>query len=176
MKQRSIATVEDAEALEQMVVRSADKALAQIFDRHDPRDALHTLWQMKFRPVGCDPLDHERPLNVIEQLNQTFTYIASARAARLLLELHPQLAPFILNLGTLGGSDIESAQPGKLACEVFATVNTSNNKKLKKDLAKVGSTAATYKYVFFMCPGFDKGCQPDWGIPGIQVWSVDGTV
>jgi len=173
MKQRSIGTVEEANALEQAVVRSAEKALAQIFELNNPKHALQTLWEIKFRPVGCDPLDSESPLNVIEQLNQTFTYIASARAAKVLLDLHPSLAPFTLNLGTDGGSDIESNMHEKLACEVFAAVNTSNNKKLNKDLAKVGATGAGHKYVFFMCPGFQAGRQPKLErIPGIQVWSV----
>ena len=177
MKQRSIATVEEADALERLVVRSADRALSQIFELHDPHAALHTLWEMKFRPVGCDPLDCDRPLNLIEQINQTFTYIASARAAKLLLHLHPELVPFTLNLGTMGGSDTESAQPGSLACEVFAAVSTSSNQKLRKDLAKVGAIVATHRYVFFMCPGFDAGRQPKLeGRAGIQVWSVGSTL
>jgi hypothetical protein len=173
MKQRSIATMQEAIALEQTVIRSAERALTQILELHDPSDALRTLWEMKFRPVGCDPLDSERPLNVIEQLNQTFTYIASARAVKLLLQIHPQFAPFNLNLGNVGGSDIESIVPGKLACEVFAAVNTSNNQKLRNDLAKVGATDAEHKYVFFMCPGFETGRQPKLERrPDVQVWSV----
>lgn len=175
MKQHSIATMEDAIALEQAVVRSAGRALTQIIELHDPSDALTTLWEMKFRPVGCNPLDSESPLNVIEQLNQTFTYVASARAVKILLELHPYFAPFTLNLGTLGGSDIESSLPGKVACEVFAAVSTSNNQKLNRDLAKVGAVEAMHKYVFFMCPGFETGRQPKLErIPGVQVWSVGG--
>lgn len=167
--------MEEANALEQAVVRSAERALTQILKLHDPSDALSTLWEMKFRPVGCDPLDSESPLNVIEQLNQTFTYIASARAVKVLLELHPKFAPFTLNLGTVGGSDIESNRLGILACEVFAAVNTSNNQKLKKDLAKVGKTDAKHKYVFFMCPGFQTCRQPNLErSPSIQVWSVGG--
>jgi hypothetical protein len=177
MKQRFIRTFEEADALEKAVVRSAERALTQLFDLHASSDSLRALWEMKFRPVGCDPLDSESPLNVIEQVNQTFTYIASARAARVLLELHPDFAPLTLNLGTVGGSDIESNLPGKLACEVFAAVNTSNNQKLNKDLAKVGATDAEHKYVFFMCPGFQTGRQSKLErIAGIQVWSVGGSV
>lgn len=173
MKQRSIATTQEAIALEQAVVRSAERAMARILELHDPSAALRTLWEMKFRPVGCDPLDCDSPLNVIEQLNQTFTYIASARAVRILLDIHPYFAPFTLNLGTVGGSDIESSVPGKLACEVFAAVNTSNNQKLNNDLAKVGATAAENKYVFFMCPGFETGRQPKLERRSdVQVWSV----
>jgi hypothetical protein len=173
MKQRSIASVEEAMALERAVAGSAERALAQVIELHDPADALRTLWEMKFRPIGCDPLSSETPLNLIEQLNQTFTYIASARAVVTLFELHPHLAPFTLNLGNVGGSDIESHLAGKLACEVFAAVNTSNNQKLNKDLAKVAATGAENKYVFFMCPGFKAGRQPKLErIPGVHVWAV----
>ncbi len=175
MKQRSIGSIEEANALEQAVVRSADKALLQLFELRTPQNALKTLWEMKFRPVGCDPLDSDSPLNLIEQLNQSFTYIASARATKILLGLHPEFAPFTLNLGTAGGSDIESTQSGVLACEVFAAVNTSNNQKLNKDLAKVAATSAEHKYVFFMCPGIETGRQLKLErVPGVKVWSVGG--
>lgn len=175
MKHRSIHTAEEASELEQAVARSAQRALARIIELHDPLDAIQTLWQMKFRPVGFDPLDYERPLNIIEQLNQTFTYMASARAVKLLLDLHPDLAPFRLNLGTAGGSDIESSMPGALAAEVFAAVNTSNNQKLNKDILRVGKTEALHKYVFFMCPGYSTGRQKNLERqPHIQVWSVGG--
>lgn len=173
MKQRSLATVEEAIALERSVARSAEKALAQITELYEQSDALRTLWEMKFRPIGCDPLDSATPLNVIEQLNQTFTYIASARAVVTLFSLHPELAPFSVNLGNVAGSDIESVSPGKLACEVFAAVNTSNNQKLNKDLAKVAASGAEHKYVFFMCPGVSVGRQFKLErIPGVQVWAV----
>ncbi|MFC3814494.1 hypothetical protein [Lysobacter sp. GCM10012299] len=177
MKRRSIATEADASQLEEAVVRSAAKALAKLADLHSASDVLHTLWSMKFKPVGFDPLDSESPLNIIEQLNQTFTYIASARALRILIRLHPEFAPFALNLGTAGGTDIESTHGDGVACEVFAAVNTSNNQKLRNDLLKVSTTHAAHKYVFFMCPGFDEGRQRHLErLPGVQVWSVGGAV
>lgn len=143
-----------------------------IISRHDAPDALRSLWEMKFHPIGYDPLDADRPPNIIEQLNQTFTYIASARAARLLLELHPELGPFTLNLGTAKGSDIEASDPARLAGEVFAAVNTANNRKLKKDLDKVLKTGADLMYVFFMCPGISYGRQEKLESSGVQVWSL----
>jgi len=177
MKNRVISNLQEAEDLEKAVVRSADKALTQITDLHGTSDVLKTLWTMKFRPVGCDPLDSDSPLNVIEQINQTFTYIASARAAKQLLHLHPELAPFTLNLGNIAGTDIESSSGGGLACEVFAAVNTSNNRKLAKDLEKVSRASALHKYVFFMCPGIAAGRQHKLErVPGVQVWSVGGEV
>jgi hypothetical protein len=137
-------------------------------------EALHSLWMMKVDHLGCDPLDAEAPLNLIEQLNQSFTYIASAKAVRVLLSLHPDLAPFRLNLGTMAGSDIESAKGGGLAAEVFAAVNTKNNQKLTKDIEKVGIVEAQFKFVFFMCPGYKEQRQPQLETrPDVKIWSVD---
>jgi len=42
--------------------------------------------------------------------------------------------------------------------EVFAAVRRENNGKLVKDVAKVATAEASYKYVFFYCPGED--CVP----------------
>lgn len=177
LKKRVITTQAEAIELERAVVRSASKALAQVAAWHGASDVLETLWSMKVRPIGCDPLDAETPLNLIEQINQTFTYIASARAARLLLDMRPDFAPLALNLGTVGGSDIESTQGDGLACEVFAAVNTSNNRKLRKDIEKVGKTQAVHKYVFFMCPGIAAGRQYKLERePGVQVWSVGADI
>ncbi len=127
---------------------------------------------MKFTNIGCDPLDAERPLNLIEQINQTFTYLASAKAVEHLVRLHPTLAPFTLRLGTSPGSDIES-RCGSVAAEVFAAVNVSNNRKLMKDRAKVSRVSAQFRYVFFMCPGYGAGRQTKLERePGVEVWSV----
>jgi len=59
--------------------------------------------------------------------------------------------------------------------EVFAAVNTSNNRKLADDLKKVAKSTAKHRYVFFMCPGYPEGRQKDLEkAPGILVWSVGG--
>ncbi|CAN5716851.1 hypothetical protein BH18ACI4_BH18ACI4_06210 [soil metagenome] len=93
----------------------------------------------------------DRSLNLIEQINQTFTYLASVQAARWLFHNHPSAAPFRLNLGTAGGTDLESID-GSVAAETFASVNPRNNRKLDNDIDKVGRTAATHKYAFYICP------------------------
>lgn len=164
-----VTTLAELHAIEASATRSAERSLQNLAS-YSGRGALKALWRIKVEEIGCDPMNADRPLNLIEQLNQTFTYIASARAARILFEKHPAAAPFTLNLGTAAGSDIESEKEGGVAAEVFAAVNTSNNQKLKKDVAKVGATTARFKYVFYMCPGVEKGLKKDSG--GIQVWSV----
>lgn len=169
----TVATEADAEKILGPVAESAKKSLEQLWRLSSTSNALKVLWRLKATPSGCDPLDTETPLNLIEQLNQTFTYIASARAVKVLLKLHPEAAPFTLNLGTAAGSDIESERGGGIAAEVFAAVNTSNNRKLAKDLKKVEASPARHKYVFFMCPGYPEGRQPKLEtINGVQVWSV----
>lgn len=173
MKTRKIHSEKDADEIVEAVTRSAVRALDQIVQLPSSPAALRTLWSMKTEAVGCDPLNSDAPLNLIEQLNQTFTYLASARAAKVLLSRHPELVPFTLHLGTAPGSDIESQAGGGLAAEVFAAVNTQNNRKLAKDIQKVGATTAGRKYVFFMCPGFEAGRQQRLEtLPGVEVWSV----
>jgi hypothetical protein len=172
MKKRKLNSTEDANQIIDAVTRSAAKAMQQIA-RLPKEQALRPLWSMKIEQVGCNPLDADAPLNLIEQLNQTFTYVASAKAVKLLLSLHPELAPFTVNSGTMAGPDIESAKAGDLSAEVFAAVNTTNNRKLAKDIEKVGLVEARFKYVFFMCPGYEAGRQTQLETrPDVEVWSV----
>jgi len=134
---------------------------------------MQVLWSMKFQSIGFDPIDGASSLNLIEQLNQSFTYLATIRALQVLFSRHPDLAPFKVNLGTASGSDIESSMGGGLAAEVFAAVTPSNNQKLKKDIAKLGATGSRHRYVFFMSPGYEQGRQLTLETePGIEVWSV----
>lgn len=174
MKQPIIDSEERADECIRAIETSARQCLTRVCEFGASKDALSALWQMKVEPVGFDPLSTDRPLNLIEQLNQTFTYIASLRAAKLLLSLHPEVGPLRLNLGTVGGSDIESEKEGLLAAEVFAAVNTSNNRKLANDVKKVSKTDAQLKYVFFMCPNIPAGEQPQRARgSGVRVWAVD---
>jgi hypothetical protein len=132
------------------------------------------LYQMKFEEIGCDPMDSKRKLNLIEQLNQTFTYTASLKAASYLLRGHPPFRSLTLNLGTRSGWDIESAENGGLVAEVFAAVNPQNNRNLYKDMKKVAGEKVPHRYVFFMCPGIEPGPYQGISIPrGISVVSLD---
>ncbi|HQR50154.1 MAG TPA: hypothetical protein PKW44_00780 [Methylophilaceae bacterium] len=172
MKIRTIRNQNEVDELVATIARSTEYARTQLARIAAENDGLQALWSIKFSPMGCNPLDFGSPLNLIEQVNQTFTYLASAKAVQLLLELHPQHAPFTVNLGTSPGSDIES-ENGTLAAEVFAAVNTSNNKKLAKDRAKVSKTNAQLKYVFFMCPDYEAGRQQNLEREaGVMVWSL----
>ena len=131
------------------------------------------MYQLKFQAVGCDPLDLSRQLNLIEQLNQMFTYLASFNGAAFLFERHPKAQSLSLNLGTSSGFDIQTPEGGGIAAEVFAAVTPQNNRKLAKDIEKVSASDAKYRYVLFMSPEHEAG--PYRGVPkvtGVTVWSL----
>jgi hypothetical protein len=151
---------------------SAHLSQMRIQDISETRNDLDFLERIKFEPIGLDPLDTQRPLNLIEQINQTFTYLASFKAAEILFQQHRKLPSLVLNLGTTSGSDIESEFNGGIAAEVFAATKPSSNQKLKKDIAKVHATGAAFQYVFFMCPSIKSGPYPVKDEHVVQVWSL----
>jgi hypothetical protein len=120
--------------------------------------------------------DHDRPLNVIEQINQSWTYVVVLSAERVLLELHPEAGGFKVAPGAHMSLplDIMSEKAGLVRAETFAAVDPRNNRKLVADLAKLANRPETHRYVFFMSPRYpgDKR-QPELEQSGVQVWSVD---
>jgi hypothetical protein len=138
-------------------------------------DSVEILRRMKFTEIAWHPID-DRPLNLIEQLNQTWTYLVTLKALPFLFERHPSAGGFRLNLGTAGGTDIESLVPNVVAAEVFAAVHPSNNRKLAKDLKKLALECpdAEARYVFFGAPGFRHERQHKLEtVDGIEVWGID---
>jgi hypothetical protein len=134
---------------------------------------LEFLYRIKFEGIGCDPFNIQRPLNFIEQVNQTFTYLASFKAAKMLFSWHSGLPSLRLNLGTQAGTDIESDYDGGISAEVFAAVTPASNDKLKKDIEKISKSQAKHKYVFFMCPNCDEGRYLKCKAPKeIKIWSL----
>jgi len=155
------------------IAASSARGLSAISALSDQSDPVAALASLKFSQVGCDPLDPDRALNVIEQLNQTFTYLATLKATEHLYRLFPGCSGFTLKMGALAGTDIESGDFGGIAAEVFAAVTPSNNNKLNKDIAKVAGSEAAHKYVFFMCPGVEEGERPSHaGYPEVKVFSL----
>lgn len=150
-------TVEDAVAIKHLrrsTLQAADKAAGAIRDLVHER-SISLLAHMKFQELGFHPID-DRRLNLVEQINQTFTYLVSLAAAEYVLVHHTNATPIQLNLGTTAGYDLVSLSAG-IAGEVFAAVNRTNNRKLVKDLVKVSGADAPNKYVFFHCPGEPPG-------------------
>jgi hypothetical protein len=125
--------------------------------------------------VGFHPVE-DRPLNLVEQINQTWTFAVALAAARQLLVLHPDAGGFHLAPGAHASLalDIMSEVEGLVGAESFAAVDPRNNDKLKDDLTKLALRSETHRYVFFMSPKFPGNERhAQFERDGIQVWSVD---
>jgi hypothetical protein len=163
----------DIDHLRKALIESSARTRLQVSSSVASLNPLELLFQMKFAKIGCDPIDSARHLNLIEQLNQTFTYEASLRAAEYLFRHHSSISLLNLHLGATAGWDIEGAEDGGLVAEVFAAVNPKNNRKLEKDIAKVSKATVPHRYVFFMCPDIVAGpYRKHTGPPEIQVVSL----
>ena len=138
-------------------------------------DGLEMLRSMKFTKMGWHPLD-ERALNLVEQINQTWTCLATLRALQFLFTRHPDVGGFQLNLGTEPGTDIVSVLSHEVAAETFAAVHPNSNKKLAKDIQKLVRECpnARARYVFFAAPGFKHERQFVLEtVSGIEVWGIE---
>jgi hypothetical protein len=162
----------DVERHLDLIRMSAARAQAWVTShRGDPLDLLR---QMKFHPVGFHPIE-DRPLNLVEQLNQTWTYAVALEAARKLLELHPEAGGFNVAPGAHMSIplDIMSIEPGLVGAETFAVTKPGSNNKLNKDLLKLAARPELNRYIFFTAPGFEETARiPRYERAGIQVWSV----
>ena len=137
-----------------------------------PDGGLELLKRIKFERIGQHPLE-DRTLNLIEQVNQTFSLLTCFSALRILFDMFPAIGGFRLHPGAEPGCDVESLKPGLISAEVFAAVSITNNNKLQKDIRKVVATKATHKYVFFHVPGYTDGRQIQLEtVDGIEIWAV----
>ena len=172
-KKITLHRIQDIDTYIEDLQSSAEKTQLKLAEISEKAEPMEFLYKMKFEAVGCDPFDTQRSLNLIEQLNQTFTYLASFRAAKLLFSWHSGLKSLKLNLGTQSGTDIESDYDSGIFAEVFAAVTPSNNNKLNKEMERVSKSTARHKYVFFMCPNCDEGQYHKCKSPKeIKVWSL----
>lgn len=98
-------------------------------------EPLDLFRRMKFDAVGYHPIGGHA-LNLVEQINQTWTYAVALAAARQLLTLHPEAGGFRLAPGAHAAIplDIMSEADGLVGAETFAAVDLRNNNKLEKDL------------------------------------------
>ncbi len=174
--QTTILTIAEIDPLLERIRAAAARTVQAItrLTASEP-DCVEVLRKMKFTEMAWHPVD-DRRLNLIEQLNQTWTYLVTLKALPFLFERHPAAGGFRLNLGAVGGTDIESVIPNLVAAEVFAAVHPSNNRKLTKDLQKLVRECpdAQARYVFFMAPGFRHERQHKLEtVEGIEVWGID---
>jgi hypothetical protein len=168
-----VRSVEDADRLMDAVRASA----ARVHDwiAAQTGDPLAMLKRMKFDPVGFHPIEG-RALNLVEQINQTWTYAVAIAAAHQLLLLHPEAGGFHLAPGAHASLplDIMSEVGGLVGAETFAAVDPGNNGKMDADLVKLAGRPEIHRYVFFMSPAYpgnERRLQFERN--GVQVWSVD---
>lgn len=138
----------------------------------NPADALR---QMKFGKTGRHPIE-DRALNVVEQINQTFSYLVALSAAKWLLEEHPDARGFSLAPGAHAAQrlDIMSVEPDLVGAEAFAAASPGNNRKLDKDLKRLAGDPSRHRYAFFYSPGNALGRHPKLEkAEGVQVRCVD---
>lgn len=167
-------TVYSAEDLEPLQARVRDEARRTIETLNtfgtDPLAVLHTL---KFDARGYHPLQGHQ-LNLVEQLNQTFTVLASLAAAKRLLKCLPGSGGLCMHLATEEGRDIHSIRQGVVEAEVYASVNPRNNNKLKNELDSLAESQAIHRYVFFYSPSWDEGRKHKLERDGleVEVWAL----
>ena len=151
---------------------SAVKTQSSIKKLASGKDAKAFLFECKFNQSGFNPLDSSIKLNLIEQLNQTFTYLASFKGADYIFLHHKKIKSLTLNLGTASGTDIETDEDGGVVAEVFASVNPSNNQKLKNDINRISLVDAKHRYVFFISPKKELGIYKSiWDVDNVKVIS-----
>jgi hypothetical protein len=158
LRRRIIRSVSEAAALHAIVLNSAERTAVWL--RGFKGSPLDLLTALRFQMVGHDPISG-KALNMIEQINQTFTILVSLRAVEQLIELHPEADGFRLALGTCSGRDIQSVEPNLVAAEVFSATHPGSNQKLKKDIARLKPDTALHRYVFFAAPNYKPGRQAD---------------
>jgi hypothetical protein len=161
----TITSIGEAKAMHAKLVSSAAATVKWL--REFGGEPLAILKALRFEMVGYDPLTGE-PLNVVEQLNQTFAILVSLQAIERLLELHPEVGGFRLALGTRSGRDIESVRPNHVAAEAFSATRPTSNQKLRKDLVRLAADTALHRYVFFASPGLSPGRHPELETPETQ--------
>jgi len=173
-----IVSLDEVDPLVACVRRAADLGVRRVRDLLGTEsDSLVILRHLKFKALGRHPLEDQN-LNLIEQINQTWTFLVTLRALPFLFKWHPDAEGFRLYLGTEGGTDIMSIKPDVVAAEAFAAVSPRNNRKPQKDIEKLARDRpnARARYVFFNAPGFAQGRHLSLELPtapGIEVWGID---
>ena len=132
--------------LRQTIVENAETAFSELKNYAQNTDALQFFASIKFIPLGKDPITGDA-LNLIEQINQTYSDLVVLAATHDLIDRYPEKT-FILQLGAASGFDVQSTD-GEVAAECFAVTSVSSNDKMNKDCKKLMKSEAEQKYIFF---------------------------
>ncbi|MCR9140546.1 MAG: hypothetical protein NXI27_31655 [Alphaproteobacteria bacterium] len=165
---------DEIECIRENIRSNAAKSLRKL--QEIDRDPLRVMFEMKFQPIGFHP-NAGYALNLVEQINQTFTYLCAVEAAAMLFDWHHELKGLIVYPGAhapQGTLDIEALdQANFLGAEVFSAVKPTNNRKLQKDLEKLKHRQEDNRYVFFVCPTHKETArQTSLEKYGVHVWSI----
>ena len=185
MPVRKVHSFDDIQEIQEQVRNSARVAREKL--RQLQECPMEALYDLKFTEYGSHYLKRDATLNLVEQLNQSFTIMVTLAAAKKLFRWFPELKAkgLKLNLGPTGGWDIASIGSNHTRAEVFAAVRPENNDKLREDLQKFkGPTVQNCQncFVFFHCPNLRPGQQHclekkylDLGViskPKVQIWAL----
>ena len=141
--------------LRNQILESIEIARSAVVANTDHSLAWFT--ELRFGQLGIHPLEGH-PLNFIEQINQTFTYLVSLAGVDILLQRHREAGGFLIAPGAHAflPLDIMSQELGLVGAECFAAVDPRNNNKLKRDLDKLRARTERYRYIFFSSPHHQK--------------------
>ena len=166
-----INSIEELAPVADQVRASARQSTLVLADLLKSIEGVDLFWKLRFENAGRDPLDPNRPLNFVEQLNQTSSYLVTIAAAAYLFDHHKSSAPFVLTLGPIGGHDIASSD-GKIVAETFAATRPGSNNKLNKEIKKLSSASADHKYVFYFCPSYPRRVAQADGVTTVSLGTI----
>ena len=168
-----ITSHQQVQELRAQIIQSIEVARAAVASPE--QSPLPWLTELRFGKLGIHPLS-SHPLNFIEQINQTFSYLVTISGVGLLLDRHPEANGFLIAPGAHASLplDIMSQEPGLVGAECFAAVELTNNNKLNRDMAKLRDRSERYRYVFFSSPRHQQTEEIQiLSRDGVEVWSVD---
>jgi hypothetical protein len=148
-KQIVIVNPKEIRMYENRIIANTRIAIASLQDQLRTLEGIEALRLMKFTKCGGDPFTGEH-LNLVEQINQTFTYLVCLEAVRVIMERHPDRdTPYVVSFGSKGGFDVMT-KDGSIVCDCFASVRPDRHGQLIREVRKVsGYSDAKYKYVVF---------------------------
>jgi hypothetical protein len=91
----------------------------------------------------------------MQQVHQTFAFLAAIRGVEQLLRWHPDHAPFRVDVSAGAGPNIVSAD-GQVVAETLAIISPVNNNKLKSDVERMRASTARHRYVFYYAEQGDE--------------------
>ena len=171
----------DIEIERKKIVESINSTQANLRNALDNKTSAALFHALKFNKIGCDPLNSSVQWNLVEQINQTFTYLVSLKAAEFLYSEFKDIEIIEFNLGTQGGFDLIAKDEygcDIVVAEVFAAVKAHSNDKLRQDILKVMKSNAKYRYVFFTADGVADSnpytqYHPKFDVSGVKVVSLN---